>query len=146
LRTKKGSFHVRNLDLLMVEILKIPGDKIITLTDQDQCSFKVDVSQEGVFGYQSGVKELFLAKLMKAFYGNGAIIIREFLPVKVERVLSNGKKMWIPEKNLYGIALQQGEWVGLSQEELQQCYATDAKSGQPLNQEDGVRYRKFPLD
>ncbi len=135
-----------SLDELMVEILKIPGDKIITLTDQDQRWFEVDVSRQGAFGYQLGTKELFLAKLMNAFSGRGTIIIREFLPVKVKRVLSNGKEMWIPEKNLYGIVLQKGEWIGLSKEELQKCYARDTSSDSPIDQDEGVRYCTFPLD
>lgn len=135
-----------SLDELMIEILKIPGDKIITLANQDQHCFTVDVSQEGVFGYQPGVRELFLAKLMSAIQGSGSIIIREFLPIKVKTILPNGKKMWIPEKNLYGITLQKGAWMGLSQEELQQCYSIDASSGSPINHEEGVHYRDFPLD
>lgn len=49
--------------------------------------------------------------------------------------------MLIPEKNIYGIVLGEGEWHSLSVESLQECCEHDAQTGNPLPPEEGVHYR-----
>lgn len=71
--------------------------------------------------------------------------IREFLPLRVKTKMPNGKEMWIPEKNLYGVTLMDGKWIGLNAEDVQIAHETDAVTNQPIPREPGVHYRDFPL-
>jgi hypothetical protein len=129
---------------LLEEILKIPGKKILTLHCVNS-SFSVDIDESSKFGHQPGLKELFLAKLHRAFSEGGAIIIREFLPIRVKRTDGNGKIIWLPEKNLYGILLKDNKWIGCNREQLKEVYEIDALSGSPLSQEEGVHYQDFGI-
>nr|VFK23212.1 MAG: hypothetical protein BECKLPF1236B_GA0070989_13452 [Candidatus Kentron sp. LPFa] len=127
---------------LLHEIIKIPGDKILTLASATG-PFKVDVNKNGEFGYEAGIKELFLAKLVNALHNGTALIIRQFLPVKVKRKLPNGQELWIPEKNIYAVVLGNGQWRGCTAEEVESCCNTDANTGKALLPEEGVHYQEF---
>ncbi|MFZ4099654.1 MAG: hypothetical protein ACOYKZ_04940 [Chlamydiia bacterium] len=129
---------------LIDEILKIKGKKILTLSTLDD-SFVVDVDASGRFGYQFGVKELFLAKLHRAMRGGGGLVIRQFLELRVKRTTPSLKEMWLPEKNIYIVGLGGNRWVGCSRAEVESCCETDAKTGQPLPKEEGVHYQHFGI-
>jgi hypothetical protein len=130
---------------LVDEILKIPGPKIVTLTNVDRGIFRVDINEQGVFGYETGVKELFMAKLVRALHEGGGLIIRQFLPIKVKRANPKGEEMWLPEKYLYGIMLKDNKWFGMSPETLEDCCNQDANTGLPLPPEEGIHYQSFPI-
>lgn len=133
-----------SVNKLLEEILKIPGKKILTLYCVNG-NFSVDIDESSTFGYQPGIKELFLAKLHRAFLEGGAIIIREFLSIQVKREIDNKKIIWLPEKNLYGILLKDNEWIGCNKEQLKEMCETDAFSGRCLSQEEGVHYQDFGI-
>ena len=133
----------QSIQTLLSCILQIPGDKIITLVIGNQ-PFTIDIHANGQIGYHVGHKQLFVAKLHHALVEGGGMIIREFLPMRVSRKLKNEKKGWIPEKNLYGVAFQSGEWVGLEAEAMQQAHEIDYSTGAYLSREEGVHYRTFP--
>jgi hypothetical protein len=80
-----------------------------------------------------------MEKLHHALVEGGGMIIRQFLSIRVSRQLKNGEKRWIPEKNLYGVALQNGEWTGLEAELTQQACEMDSSA------EEGVHYQTFPI-
>jgi hypothetical protein len=132
------------VDDLITSILKVPGKKIITLIGQESEPFVIDVSANGDLGYHESHGLLFKAKLGAAFRCAGGLIIRQFLPLKVQRARSNEKKLWIPRKNIYGIQILNGKWQPLSADELRLVHTTDAVTGQPLPQEEDVRFVEFP--
>ena len=133
----------QSIEILLDHILKIPGDKIITLTVGNQ-SFTIDIQANGQIGYHVGDKQLFAAKLYRVLVEGGGMTIRQFLPIRVSRKFKNGEKGWLPEKNLYGVIFQDGKWVGLEAEDMQQAHETDASTEEPLPREEGVHYQTFP--
>lgn len=136
--------QLKSIEILLDHILKIPGDKIITLVVENQ-SFTIDIQANGQIGYHVGHKQLFAAKLHRALVEGGGMTIRQFLSIRVSRKFKNGKKEWLPEKNLYGVVFQNGEWVGLGAGAMQQAHETDASTGESLPREEGVHYQTFPI-
>jgi len=134
---------MEQINSLLEAILKIPGQKIVTLaTAFDQSA--VDIDENGKFGYEEGVKEFFIAKLLRAINEGGGLIIREFLPFKIKRKSFKGKDIWIPEKALYGVFLKDGKWSGLSALSVEKMFSFDSKTKQNLEPEEGVHFRDFP--
>jgi hypothetical protein len=134
----------QNIEILLDHILKIPGDKIVTLAIGNQ-PFAIDIQANGQIGHDVGHKQLFAAKLYRALAEGGGMTIRQFLTIKVSRKFKNGEKGWLPEKNLYGVIFQDGKWVGLEAEAMQQAHQTDASTEEPLPREEGVHYQTFPI-
>ena len=135
---------LQNIQTLLDCILQIPGDKIITLVIGN-LPFTIDIQANGQIGYHVGQKQLFLVKLQRALVEGGGMTIRQFLPMKVSRILNNAEKRWLPEKNLYGVVFHNGVWAGLEAKEMQEAHETDATTGAPLPREDGVHYQTFPI-
>jgi hypothetical protein len=127
------------LDDLLTKITQLPGSKIVTLA-LDTGEFEIDIDPQGVCGYDPGHEPLFRAKLARALHEGGGLMIRQFLPVKVQRRMPNGKLMWVPEKKLYGLYLGQGSIHPVSAEAVRTAACTDATSGAPLEPEEGVTY------
>ena len=123
--------------------MAIPGSKILTLLT-GSVPFVIDVHEDGSFGYFEGQQLLFEAKLHEALSERGSLMIRQFLPIKQKTIVKGGKVLWIPEKNLYGVFLNEGVWHGLSGETLLQMYSIDPKTGGSLPEEEGAHYRDFP--
>lgn len=129
---------------LLQSVLKLPGNKIVTLVVQGREPFVIDIGQNGDVGYEKGHELVSMAKLVTAFRGAGALMIRQFLPLRVQRVVPNGKTLWIPRKNVYGIRILGDKWEPLSGDEVRLMHTTDADTGQALPPEDDVRYADFP--
>ncbi len=134
-----------HINKLIQSILKIPGKKKVTLAFGNRETFVIDISENGDFGYEEGHELLFRAKLQTAFTSQGGLVIREFLPVKVEEVMPNGKTLWKPIKNIYGVHIQNGKWCSILADELQDICNTDADTGELLPPEDNVHYVEFPF-
>lgn len=130
------------IERLMQLIVEIPGQKIVTLVTQEG-EFIIDINQDGDIGYLPEHKYLFCEFVRRALHDGGGILIRQFLPINIQK--RRGAKKFIPVKNLYGIWLNYGDWLGIDASVLQQCCETDANSGAPLPRERGVVYRDFPL-
>jgi len=141
----KGLRKNTQIDHLMQSIFNLPGKKILTLIDANARISTFDISEEGVIGYHKSHKRLFYARLRRAINTHGGLVIRQFLPIKVERISPSGKKIWIPIKNVYGVYLGEGSWAPLSAAEIREVSCTDAKTGKPLPPEQDVRYRAFPV-
>ncbi len=135
----------QKIDELIAAILEIPGNKIVTLVDDTEQSFVIDISANKEIGYIPEHLVIFRVKLRRALAQQGGMIIREFLPFKVKKKMPNGKVMWIPEKNLYGVVLGQETWLGMSAADVQMSHQTDAKTGEFLKIEDGVHFKAFPI-
>jgi len=138
---------MKKLDNLIGIILKLEGSKIITLACEDFINgpFMIDVTEDGIFGYDPGHFYLFKAKLMHALDFGGGMTIRQFTKEFVERIVPSGKLMKIPKKNVYGVSFNHKEWFPLSKEEIRNASCTDYKTGKPIPLEDLVTYCDFPL-
>jgi hypothetical protein len=124
---------------LLAQIKRLPGSKIVTLA-QDTGVFEIDIDPQSVCGYEHGHELLFRAKLVRALHEGGGLMICQFLPVKVQRRMPNGKLMWVPEKNLYGLYLGDGAVHPLRAEAVRDASCTDATTGAALEPEEGVHY------
>lgn len=127
------------LEDLLTRIKQLPGPKIVTLA-LDTGDFEIDIDPQGVCGYDPGHELLFRAKLTRALLEGGGLMIRQFLPVKVQRRMPNGKLLWVPEKKLYGLSLGEGQARGLPADAVRSASCTDAQTGAPLAPEAGVSY------
>jgi hypothetical protein len=130
------------LDDLLIRIKQLPGAKIVTLAHETTV-FEIDIDLQGVCGYGPGDEPLFRAQLARALHEGGGLMSRQFLPVKVQRRMPNGKRLWVPEKNLYGVFLGSGTVHALSAEAVRDAACTDATTGAPLEPEDGVHYKTW---
>ena len=123
---------------LLATILDIPGNKIITLYRADGTEFKIDISAQGRFGYAPGHKALFVANLVSAIGSSSVLVIRQFLPLKVERQTPNDKTMFIPKKKLYGIVLANGAWKPISATQMREAHCTNSDTGESIEPEQDV--------
>lgn len=133
------------IDSLIASILSIRGNKIITLAISGEEPFIIDVNAAGVFGYDESHDFLFRTKLTAALQNDGGLVVRQILPIKVEREMPNGQKVWNPRKNLYGVYFTDGQWIPLSRTELKIAYCTDTKTGKLGKPEQDVTFRDFPV-
>ena len=131
------------LEDIIAAILTIKGDKIVTIatTGHHQA---YDINAKGDIGYAPFHRHQFETQLAAAFRDGGGVIIRQFLTIKVECVMPNGKKMWIPRKNVYGISIVDGEWFGIPESALIDACCTDNVTGKRLPIEPHVSYKAFP--
>jgi hypothetical protein len=134
----------KNIDELIKQILKIPGDKILFLMSVNsvQQTMTMDVNENGEFGHGIGHKERFIAKLANAMFCGGSLIVTQFLPVKIKM---NGAKIPIPLKNKYGFYLGNGGWYALSKEEVRDAFSKDHKTGKPITLEEDVLYQEMEI-
>ncbi len=131
---------------LLATILDIPGNKIVTLCHEDGREFIIDISAQGCFGYAPGHKELFIAHLVSAINSKGGLVIRQILPLKVERRTPSGKIMFIPKKKLYGIALENGVWEPISATQMREAHCTNHDTGGLLEPEQDVIFSDIAKD
>ena len=80
--------------------------------------------------------------LTKAISNKGIMVIRQFLNIKVERIIDNrGKKLWIPQKKIYGIMLGGGSWTPLSKERAEEVSVIEGvKPSKYLSNKADVEY------
>ena len=134
------------VDRLIDSILRIDRNKIITIVSTyEKEPFVIDISSEGQIGYEEGHELLFRYKLIEAFNSKGGLLIRQFLPIKVQREMQDGKKMWIPKKNIYGILISNGSWKHMSKFEVKELYRIDSKTGKYLPLERDIIFSDFPI-
>jgi hypothetical protein len=138
--------NLRSVDKLIDYIRQIPNTKIVTLSIDDEkvSSFDIDVDDHGAFGYEKGHLDLFRAKLLTAFRFGGGMVIRQFLHLKNEYTNPEGKKVWIPQKNIYGVLIQDGKWHPLPKDEMRVAFTTDAQTGQRLPGQDDLLFPDPP--
>lgn len=117
-----------------------PKNAILTFLGSDGESFVVDLQRDGdqvSYGYQWGIKELLISKLLSRTEPVASVILRSFLP-EIDELTH------LPIKELRGYVLKrQGselEYEKLSPELMFACQNTDAETGNPLPLETSVRY------
>jgi hypothetical protein len=129
---------------LLENILEmIPGDKIITLSISNGIfgTESFDVSKKGKVGHHHSHKGLLLASMIYALRVGGGMIIRQFLPLKVERINHKGEKIFIPKKNLYGLAFGEGIIDYMDAEDMEMAHCTHAETGEPLPKENDCYFK-----
>ncbi len=117
-----------------------PQNAIVTFLGSDGESFVVDIKREGDqvnYGYQWGIKELLISKLLSKTEPVASLILRSFLP-EIDELTH------LPIKELRGYVLKRHgselEYEKLSPELMFACQNTDAETGSPLPLETSVRY------
>lgn len=113
---------------------------IATFVGSEGKPFVVDLKRQGdrvKYGYQIGIKELFIAKLLNNCNPTGSLILRSFTE-EIDEFTQ------LPIKELRGYVLQwQGdalEFEKLSPEMMFACHNTNAETGEPIALEQSVRY------
>ena len=130
--------------VLIAHILSnIPGSKILTLvTNQGAVAFDMGPGNE--IGYARNHRDMLLSTMMNGIKHGGGLMLRQFLSVKSERTMPNGKKLWIPEKNVYGASLGQEVWELLDGRNTREAHNTDSQTGEPLEKDPGVHFPNWP--
>lgn len=137
--------HARATQSVLDRILAVPGSKILTLLVAPDQIEGFDIDAQGVIGYSPLHATRLKHHLEAALAHGGGALLRQFLPMKVERLAPNGQAMWLPEKNLYGIQFGQGTYVLMDPELTRLSSNTDAVTGQPLPPEEGVHFPPWPV-
>lgn len=113
---------------------------IVTFLDSDGEVFVVDLErkkQKVIYGYQKGVKELFMFRLSKGVKNQASIILRSFTD-EIDEYTN------LPIKELRGYILQREddriEFTKISAKMMFACHNTDAQTGEPRSLEQSVRY------
>lgn len=113
---------------------------ILTFLDSEGEVFVVDLTRKRNrvnYGYQRGVKELFMIRLLKGVTTQGSIILRSFTD-EIDQYTN------LPVKELRGYLLKREgdriEFDKLSPNMMFACHNTDAETGQPRSLEQSVRY------
>ena len=148
-RTGLQFILITNLDELknqknikeFTEILKnINGFKIVTITTAEETRI-FDINEN--FNFLDKVSEFLFYKMLKnGFQKNAGIIVRQFLDIKLKRVI-NGKEIWIPNKKLYGFLLRANNIFIIPKDELEVACNTDKNTGLPLEPEEDVTYSRI---
>lgn len=125
---------------LKEKILDLPGKKIVTISTAYRHE-AFDISETGRIGYSPVHAAKFLGMLAEGMEDGAGVIIRQFTDLKYEAVTPNGK-MFLPVKKLYGLELDNGNFAGLSSEEVKDAHCTDA-NGLSIPAEKGVKYCSF---
>jgi hypothetical protein len=139
-----------NIEILLKLILKIPNQKTLRLYKVSagfsvHIHYTVDIDATGVFGHEENAKELFLEKLDQVFLVDGLLVVREFFPSRIRKENTDGKEVWINEKNLYGILIKNQQWFGLRKEYLKAILEEDSATKTPIAREEGVHYQNFAI-
>lgn len=130
-----------SLSLLFLELEShCSSTAILTFLDSEGEVFVVDLTRKHNqinYGYQRGVKELFMIRLLKGVTSQGSIILRSFTD-EIDQYTN------LPVKELRGYLLKREgdriEFDKLSPNMMFACHNTDAETGQPRSLEQSVRY------
>lgn len=113
---------------------------IATFLDSDGEVFVVDLvrkKNQVNYGYQKGVKEVFMLRLLRGVKSQASIILRSFTD-EVDQYTN------LPIKELRGYILQKEddriEFTKISAKMMFACHNTDAQTGEPRSLEQSVRY------
>mgnify|MGYP006271355013 CR=1 FL=1 len=113
---------------------------IVTFMDSSGEPFVVDITRNGdriQYGYQRGIKKVFVQKIMSGCNPSGSLILRSFTS-EIDELTK------FPYKELRGYILERRGnnlvFKKLSPEMMFACQNTDAQTGEPLPLEQSVRY------
>ena len=130
-------------DDLMRHIQALPGRKILTLIDAHRAR-EIDMDEQGALDTEPVLAKLFEAALHAAIDQGGALIIRQFLPLRTRVTTQTGAEHWLPIKNIYGARLGKGAWEALTPTEMRLAHTTDAETGAPIDPEPNTRFPPLP--
>lgn len=113
---------------------------IVTFLDSDGEVFVVDLERKKnqvKYGYQKGIKEVFMLRLLRGVKSQASIILRSFTD-EVDQYTN------LPIKELRGYILRKEddriEFTKISAKMMFACHNTDAETGEPRSLEQSVRY------
>lgn len=126
------------------KIKGIDGDKVITIICPDAVNptTQFDISANGQIGYGVQHEVMFGAKLNHTLNIGGSVIVRQFTK-QTKKIKTHKGLLNVPIKKIYGLVLKNGYCVGLSKEQLEECYSYDAITGKPIKKEEDIIYCDF---
>jgi hypothetical protein len=80
-----------------------------------------------------------LEHLQEAVENVGGVVVRQFQVEKVLVMMPVGPRL-LPVKHVFGVRAGQGQWTGLSSEDIRAAHMTDAETGNALELEEEVRF------
>lgn len=131
------------IEQLTTALRRIPGRKILTLMTTEHPD-PLMIEFDGGDVRDPRRYALFRTRLAVAFAHAGALIIRQMLPLRSQEALPDGRRGWVPRKNLYGVSIVQGTWMPLSQAEMRRAHGIDCRSGRAIGAERNVSFGHFP--
>jgi len=149
------------IELKTKEILfllhKIKGSKIVTITVTDENKFTFqdnsptrsqafDISENGFIGYNLNHEKLLFDLISLGIKNVGGMIIRQFLDEKIERIVTNGRKILIPKKNIYAIGLGGNTYKIMNSKQVEEACNTDFMTKEKLPNEENVSYKELEID
>lgn len=123
-------------ELVTETIRRIPGQKIVTLTSSiSRTPWVIDVSKDGVFGYELGHQLIWQLKLARALRKGCALVVRQFLK---ETCIHEGRTL--PKKIVYMAYFTSSGYRVLPSAQAKMCATRCPKTGRRLPPEPGVTY------
>jgi hypothetical protein len=124
---------------LFDQIMALKGFRQVTVATSYLGARTYDVSKDGVIGYDAAHRDSLLEHLQEAVENVGGVVVRQFQAEKVLVMMPVGPRL-LPIKYIFGVRAGQGQWTGLSSEDVRAAHMTDAVTGKALILEKGVRF------
>lgn len=138
---RKIDYLVSTVENVAAHILKIPGDKVISIAT---------VHEQGVFTFTDGLVAAeqenqltaLLELILDGIIADGMIVIRQFTgETGITRV--RGISTIVPTVNTYAIRLSKGKWRGLPAEHVEMICSLNLSTGDVISEPLGVKYLDF---
>jgi len=124
---------------LFDQIMALKGFRQVTVATSYLGARTYDVSKDGVIGYDAAHRDSLLEHLQEAVENVGGVVVRQFQAEKVLVMMPVGPRL-LPIKHIFGVRAGQGQWTGLSSEDVRAAHMTDSVTGKALKLEKGVRF------
>jgi hypothetical protein len=124
---------------LFDQIMALKGFRQVTVATSYLGARTYDVSEDGVIGYHAAHRDSLLEHLQEAVENVGGVVVRQFQAEKVLVMMPVGPRL-LPVKHVFGVRAGQGQWTGLSSEDIRAAHMTDSETGNALELEEAVRF------
>jgi hypothetical protein len=124
---------------LFDQIMALKGSRQVTVATSYLGARTYDVSEDGVIGYHTAHRDSLLEHLQEAVENGGGVVVRQFQAEKVLVMMPVGPLL-LPVKHVFGVRAGQGQWTGLSSEDIRAAHMTDSETGNALELEEAVRF------
>lgn len=96
----------------------IRGAKILTVCRDHDASFTTHINENGKIGVDPTYTRKLRSELNLALQHGGTFIIRQYLPIKTQKINSRGEMQWVPWKSIYAFNLGNNRFEAVPIEQL----------------------------
>jgi hypothetical protein len=133
-----------NADTLFSWIKTLDSATITVCVNEGVIQYDIGSKQSKFkVGYAADHENGLLFYLNAALHDIGSVVVRQFLEKKIAVITPNGKKMQIPEKNLYMFVSNGTAFMPMDERDVEDAQNTDSLTGVKLPHEEGVHYCKY---